>query len=60
MLEGVAYSIIKSTFFQHFCAGENIEEAKTSIDKLGKEGVSSIIDFCNEVRCVLPALLTLG
>ena len=40
--------IIKSTVFEHFCGGENIEECKATSDKLAKYQVGSILDYSVE------------
>src|ERR1041384_7641815 len=40
--------IIKKTAFDHFCGGENIEEAERTIQKLAKFGVGTILDYSVE------------
>jgi proline dehydrogenase len=40
--------IIKKTAFDHFCGGENIEEAEETIQKLAKYGVGTILDYSVE------------
>ncbi len=43
-----AYWFIKKTFFKHFCAGENIDEAVEAAKKLRKQGVRTILDYSVE------------
>lgn len=40
--------IIKPTIFSHFCGGENIDECKQTIAKLGKSNIKSILDYSAE------------
>lgn len=40
--------IIKKTAFDHFCGGETIEEAEETIQKLGRYGVETILDYSVE------------
>lgn len=40
--------IIKSTIFKQFCGGETIDECTKTIEKLGKYGVGSILDYSVE------------
>ncbi len=41
-------SIIRSTVFNHFCAGESLEECNDEIEQLGKFGVGTILDYSVE------------
>jgi len=41
-------SIIKSTVFDHFCAGESLEKCDDEIEQLGKFGVGTILDYSVE------------
>ncbi len=38
-------SIVKSTIFDHFCGGENLNESLLVIDKLSKFNVRTILDY---------------
>lgn len=38
-------SIVKSTIFDHFCGGENLNESLVVIDKLAKFNVGTILDY---------------
>ncbi|HQK99043.1 MAG TPA: proline dehydrogenase family protein [Bacteroidia bacterium] len=40
--------MIKGTIFKQFCGGENIQECTLTINKLGKYGVGSILDYSVE------------
>ncbi len=40
--------LIKSTVFQQFCGGENIEECQPVIDRLGKSNIGTILDYSVE------------
>ncbi len=40
--------IIKTTLFDHFCAGENHEESLTTVNKLGDNKVFSVLDYSVE------------
>lgn len=40
--------IIKGTIFKQFCGGETIEECTKTIEKLGRFGVGSILDYSVE------------
>jgi len=42
--------IIKKTIFEHFCAGETIEEAKTVVDKLEAYKVHTVLDYGVEAK----------
>mmetsp|Transcript_6893 Transcript_6893/g.19425 ORF Transcript_6893/g.19425 Transcript_6893/m.19425 type:complete len:500 (+) Transcript_6893:430-1929(+) len=41
-------SVVKKTFFAHFCAGENEDEVKPVMQKLGSSHVGSILDYAAE------------
>lgn len=41
-------SLIKSTIFQLFCGGENIEECGPTIDRLGNSKIGTILDYSVE------------
>ena len=41
-------SLIKATIFKHFCGGETIEECDSTIKKLYKGGVGTILDYSVE------------
>eukprot|EP00195_Chlamydomonas_chlamydogama_P012380 CAMPEP_0202907550 /NCGR_PEP_ID=MMETSP1392-20130828/43042_1 /ASSEMBLY_ACC=CAM_ASM_000868 /TAXON_ID=225041 /ORGANISM="Chlamydomonas chlamydogama, Strain SAG 11-48b" /LENGTH=585 /DNA_ID=CAMNT_0049596507 /DNA_START=23 /DNA_END=1777 /DNA_ORIENTATION=+ len=45
---GITNAVIKHTFFNHFCAGENTQEVSATIDKLRARGVSAILDYAAE------------
>lgn len=40
--------IIKKTIFRHFCGGEDISECARTVERLGKFGVGSILDYSVE------------
>jgi proline dehydrogenase len=40
--------MVKATIFKQFCGGENIEECANTIQKLGNNGVGSILDYSVE------------
>lgn len=40
--------IIKPTVFKHFCGGENLDECKPVVEKLGQAKVKSILDYSVE------------
>jgi len=42
--------IIKKTIFEHFCAGETIEEAKAVIDNLEQYKVHTVLDYGVEAK----------
>eukprot|EP01088_Endostelium_zonatum_P009093 TRINITY_DN22290_c0_g1_i1.p1 TRINITY_DN22290_c0_g1~~TRINITY_DN22290_c0_g1_i1.p1 ORF type:complete len:522 (+),score=130.94 TRINITY_DN22290_c0_g1_i1:195-1568(+) len=43
-----ATAILKNTFFNHFCAGENLEETKRTIEQYRRQGVQSLPDRSTE------------
>ena len=44
--------LIKSTVFQQFCGGENIEECGPTIDRLGNSNIGTILDYSVEGKSV--------
>ncbi len=40
--------LIRNTIFKHFCGGENIHDCSQTIERLGKLGVGSILDYSVE------------
>ena len=42
--------MIKKTIFEQFCGGETIEECTPSIDRLGRAGIGTILDYAIEGR----------
>jgi proline dehydrogenase len=44
----VTNSVMKNTFFAHFCAGENEELIKPRVNSLNKSGIGSILDYAAE------------
>jgi proline dehydrogenase len=40
--------VIKHTFFGHFCAGEDAQDIRPMINRLGDHGVGSILDYAAE------------
>ncbi|KAI3970948.1 hypothetical protein MKX01_024595 [Papaver californicum] len=38
-------SVVKHTFYDHFCAGENLDEAKKTLQKLWNGGLKGIMDY---------------
>ena len=40
--------IIKKTVFNHFCGGENINQSKKTIKKLGENNIKTILDYSVE------------
>lgn len=48
----ITNSIMKRTFFGHFCAGENEYDIKPTVDYLQKNGVGSILDYAAEADIV--------
>lgn len=39
---------LRPTFFNHFCGGESIRECDKTIEKLGKNGIKTILDYAAE------------
>ena len=46
-------ALLKVTFFQHFCAGENSTDMKPVVDKLLTNGVGPILDYAAEADVVV-------
>ena len=42
--------LIKSTIFEQFCGGETIEECNPVIERLGRAGIGTILDYAIEGR----------
>lgn len=42
--------LIKSTIFEHFCGGETIQECDPAIERLGRAGIGTILDYAIEGR----------
>jgi proline dehydrogenase len=40
--------LIKSTIYEQFCGGETIEECSGTVDRLGRSGIGSILDYSVE------------
>ena len=40
--------LIKNTVFEHFCGGENIKECQSTLEKLGKSNIGTILDYSVE------------
>jgi proline dehydrogenase len=40
--------IVKPTVFKHFCGGENLDECKPVVEKLGRANVRAILDYSVE------------
>ncbi|OVA12509.1 Proline dehydrogenase [Macleaya cordata] len=38
-------SVVKHTFYDHFCAGENLDEARRTLQKLWDGGLKGIMDY---------------
>lgn len=41
-------NLVKHTFFEHFCAGEDIKSIQPKVDKLRQSGIGSILDYAAE------------
>ncbi|GIL48230.1 hypothetical protein Vafri_4911 [Volvox africanus] len=41
-------NLVKSTFFAHFCAGEDVPEVQGTVDRLQAVGVGAILDYAAE------------
>ncbi|KAJ3070419.1 hypothetical protein HK102_006672 [Quaeritorhiza haematococci] len=42
------YALIKSTFFRHFCGGENLTEVLPTMEAFRKQNIGSILDLAME------------
>lgn len=40
--------LVRHTFFRHFCAGEDGEDVRPVIDRLGRHGIGPILDYAAE------------
>jgi len=40
--------VVKATFFDHFCAGENVKSLKPKLESMQKDGVGGILDYAAE------------
>ncbi|KAJ4979438.1 hypothetical protein NE237_010218 [Protea cynaroides] len=38
-------NVVKHTFYEHFCAGENLEEASRTLQRLWDDGLRGILDY---------------
>ncbi|KAI8823586.1 FAD-linked oxidoreductase-like protein [Fimicolochytrium jonesii] len=47
-LHGIAYAIIKRTFFKHFCGGEDLKEVVPTLEAFKKNHVGGILDLAME------------
>lgn len=45
---GITTSLLRLTFFGHFCAGEDAETIKPTVDYLKMHGIGSILDYAAE------------
>lgn len=45
ILRGVLLEMIKRTVYDHFCAGENVEEASRTLQRLWDVGLRGILDY---------------
>ncbi|XP_042494681.1 proline dehydrogenase 2, mitochondrial-like [Macadamia integrifolia] len=41
----IILKVVKHTFYEHFCAGENVEEASRTLQKLWNNGLRGILDY---------------
>ena len=48
LLRRTIEQIVKKSFYKQFCAGETYEETLKTVNKLKKQGISVILDYCNE------------
>ncbi|MCB0635832.1 MAG: proline dehydrogenase family protein [Lewinella sp.] len=48
--------LVKPTIYQHFCGGENLQEVMPVIDRLGKHGIRTILDYGVEAKETEPEL----
>jgi proline dehydrogenase len=45
---GMTNALLKATFFGHFCAGEDEESIRPTVERLERSGVGSILDYAAE------------
>ncbi|KAJ4960899.1 hypothetical protein NE237_020809 [Protea cynaroides] len=41
----IILTVVKHTFYEHFCAGENVEEASRTLQGLWNDGLRGILDY---------------
>jgi proline dehydrogenase len=46
--ERITNSLMKVTFFGHFCGGENNDDIQPTIKRLSEAGIGSILDYAAE------------
>jgi proline dehydrogenase len=46
--DGLTLGLIRQTFFNHFCAGEDSTSIRPTISRLESQGIKSILDFAAE------------
>jgi len=60
-LSGLAHSVIRRTFFPHFCAGEAMPEVAEVVKRYERDGIHCILDYSVEVgkgpECHRPSAL---
>lgn len=42
------YHVVKRTAFSHFCAGENVDEASRTLQRMWEHGLRGILDYSSE------------
>ncbi|KAF8012049.1 hypothetical protein BT93_I0239 [Corymbia citriodora subsp. variegata] len=47
-VRGAVLRVVKHTFFEHFCAGEDAEEAVRTVGKLNRTGLRGMLDYAPE------------
>ncbi|KAK9105422.1 hypothetical protein Scep_022266 [Stephania cephalantha] len=45
VLKDLVLGVIKHTFYEHFCAGESVEEASSTLRRLWDDGLRGILDY---------------
>lgn len=48
--------LVKPTIYRHFCGGETLEEVAPVIDRLGRNGIKTILDYGVEAKETEPEL----
>ncbi|XP_051117701.1 proline dehydrogenase 1, mitochondrial-like isoform X2 [Andrographis paniculata] len=43
--KGIVLGVIKHTFYDHFCGGENLKEADLTVKRLAKSGLKAMLDY---------------